>query len=260
MTKTVDSPQKMLYNIIINKEQGILKMELKITQNIKPEDLLQGISWHGETNHDNEAVEKLKELNEFVSDLVAKIFFFQLQMEQVATNQNNLSAKELSEEAKKLLVNVAQMTMEEESWEAFEKIEKERKSIAEYSAKNIAQFKTWSSIEVNILREIWKELKKTGYKDVVLNLSGLKERIGGDVDNETWESILETLPKKITSLTYWKNWTYSMKGVSPFGSATVDPEADMISIGVAGEMLSYSNGVVEKTIALDFLNEVMASI
>lgn len=47
-------------------------MELKITQNIKPEDLMQGISWHGETTHDNEAVEKLKELNEFVSDLVAK--------------------------------------------------------------------------------------------------------------------------------------------------------------------------------------------
>lgn len=75
-------------------------MEFKIKQNITPEDLLQGISWHGETDHDNEAVQKLKELNEFVSDLVAKIFFFQLQMEQVATNQNNMSAKELSEEAK----------------------------------------------------------------------------------------------------------------------------------------------------------------
>lgn len=118
MTKTVDSPQTMLYNIIINKEQGILKMELKITQNIKPEDLLQGISWHGETNHDNEAVEKLKELNVFVSDLVAKIFFFQLQMEQVATNQNNKSAKELSEEAKKMLENVVNMATKEENWGA----------------------------------------------------------------------------------------------------------------------------------------------
>lgn len=97
-------------------------MELKITQNIKPEDLLQGISWHGETDHDNEAVKKLKELNEFVSDLVAKIFFFELQMEQVATNQNNLSAKELSEEAKKLLINVAKMTTTEENWEAIERL------------------------------------------------------------------------------------------------------------------------------------------
>ena len=99
-------------------------MEFKITQNIKPEDLLQGISWHGETDHDNEAVQKLKELNEFVSDLVAKIFFFELQMEQVATNQNNLSAKELSEEAKKLLINVAKMTTNEEDWEAIEKLVK----------------------------------------------------------------------------------------------------------------------------------------
>ena len=99
-------------------------MEFKIKQNITPEDLLQGISWHGETDHDNEAVKKLKELNEFVSDLVAKIFFFQLQMEEVATNQNNLRAKELSEEAKKLLINVAKMTAKEEDWEAIEKLVK----------------------------------------------------------------------------------------------------------------------------------------
>lgn len=99
-------------------------MEFKITQNIIPEDLLQGISWHGETDHDNEAVQKLKELNEFVSDLVAKIFFFELQMEEVATNQNNLSAKELSEEAKNLLINVAKMTAKEEDWEAIEKLVK----------------------------------------------------------------------------------------------------------------------------------------
>ena len=99
-------------------------MEFKIKQNITPEDLLQGISWHGETDHDNEAVKKLKELNEFVSDLVAKIFFFELQMEEVATNQNNLSAKELSEEAKNLLINVAKMTAKEEDWEAIEKLVK----------------------------------------------------------------------------------------------------------------------------------------
>ena len=99
-------------------------MEFKIKQNITPEDLLQGISWHGETDHDSEAVQKLKELNEFLSDLVAKIFFFQLQMEEVATNQNNLSAKELSEEAQKLLINVAKMTAKEEDWEAIEKLVK----------------------------------------------------------------------------------------------------------------------------------------
>ena len=45
-------------------------------------------------------------------------------MEEVATNQNNLSAKELSEEAKKLLINVAKMTAKEEDWEAIEKLVK----------------------------------------------------------------------------------------------------------------------------------------
>jgi hypothetical protein len=55
---------------------------------------------------------------------VAKIFFFELQMEEVATNQNNLSAKELSEEAKNLLINVAKMTVREEDWEVIEKLVK----------------------------------------------------------------------------------------------------------------------------------------
>lgn len=59
-----------------------------------------------------------------MSDLVAKIFFFELQMEEVATNQNNLSAKELAGEAKNLLINVAKMTAKEEDWEAIEKLVK----------------------------------------------------------------------------------------------------------------------------------------
>lgn len=46
------------------------------------------------------------------------------QMEEVATNQNSLSAKELSEEAKKLLINVAKMTAKEEDWEEIEKLVK----------------------------------------------------------------------------------------------------------------------------------------
>lgn len=59
-----------------------------------------------------------------MSDLVAKIFFFELQMEEVATNQNNLSAKELAGEAKNLLINVAKMTAKEEDWESIEKLVK----------------------------------------------------------------------------------------------------------------------------------------
>ena len=235
-------------------------MEFKITQNIKPEDLLQGISWHGETDHDDEAVQKLKELNEFVSDLVAKIYFFQLQMEQVATNQNNLSAKELSEEAKKLLINVAKMTTKEENWELveqmFKQIEDEQKNIA----KNIAQFEGWNSIEKNILREIWEELKKAGDKDVELKLSELKEKVISDEDSEAWEKVLETLPSKLVTLTYWKNWTNSLRGIAPFTLVNVDPEEDKILIGVMGEMINHYNGVVEKTITLDFLNAVMTEL
>ena len=95
-------------------------MDLKLYQNLHKVQIRR----IGETDHDSEAVQKLKELNEFLSDLVAKIFFFQLQMEEVATNQNNLSAKELSEEAKKLLINVAKMTTKEEDWETIENLVK----------------------------------------------------------------------------------------------------------------------------------------
>lgn len=235
-------------------------MEFKITQNITPDDLLQGISWHGETSHDNEAVQKLKELNEFVSDLVAKISFFQLQMEQVATNQNNLSAKELSEEAKKLLINVAKMTTKEEDWELIEQMFKQIEDEQKNFTKNIAQFEGWNSIEKNILREIWEELKKVGDKDVTLKLSELKEKVIGNEDSEAWENVLETLPKKLVSLTYWKNWTYSRIGINPFTLVNVDPQEDKILIGVTGEMINYYNGVVEKTITLDFLNAVMTEL
>ena len=175
-------------------------MELKITQNIKPEDLMQGISWHGETTHDNEAVEKLKELNEFVSDLVAKVFLLRLQMEQVATEQNNASAKWIADEAEKLLVNVAKMTTEEENWGKVEQILQEEK----YIAKNIAQFKNWSEAEIGILREVWKELKKTGGEEVELKFDELKEKFASDKDNEEWEEILNIFAKKMLFLTYWK--------------------------------------------------------
>lgn len=169
-------------------------MELKITQNIKPEDLMQGISWHGETTHDNEAVEKLKELNEFVSDLVAKVYLLRLQMEQVATNQNNASAKMIADEAEKLLVNVAKMTTEEENWGKVEQILQEEKYIAE----NIAQFEDWSEAEIGILRKIWKELKKTGGADrkVELNLDELKETLTSGVGNKADDDILDSFGEK----------------------------------------------------------------
>ena len=230
-------------------------MELKITQNIKPEDLMQGISWHGETTHDIEAVEKLKELNEFVSDLVAKVFLLRLQMEQVATEQNNTSAKWIADEAEKLLVNVAKMTTEEENWGKVEQILQKEK----YIAKNIAQFKDWSEVEIGILREIWKKLKKTGGEEVELKFDELKEKFASDKDNEEWEEILNIFAKKMLFLTYWKEWDLNGGGVSPFYWVSNDPENNKFLVKVVGESFQLPNGI-KGPFALDFLNEVMAKL
>ena len=230
-------------------------MELKIMQNIKPEDLMQGISWHGETTHDIEAVEKLKELNEFVSDLVAKVFLLRLQMELVAKEQNNASAKLIADEAEKLLVNVAKMTTEEENWGKVEQILQEQKYIAE----NIAQFEDWSEAEIGILREVWKELKKTGGEEVELKLDELKEKVASDKDNEEWEEILGAFSYKMIRLYYLNDFSERFKGISPFRSVRNDPQRNRLLVEAIGESFQLSNGV-QKRFALDFLNEVMTKL
>lgn len=233
-------------------------MELKITQNIKPEDLMQGISWHGETTHDIEAVEKLKELNEFVSDLVAKVFLLRLQMEQVATNQNSTSAKWIADEAEKLLVNVAKMTTEEENWDMIEQILQEEKYIAE----NVAQFEDWSEAEIGILREIWKKLKKTGGADrkVELNLDELKATLTSGMDNKADDDILNSFKKKVIALEYKKERIgKEIKSYPPLPWVMIDPESNKMIVQTCREsldLLSKSKG----TTALDFLNEVMAKL
>lgn len=231
-------------------------MELKITQNIKPEDLMQGISWHGETTHDLEAVEKLKELNEFVSDLVAKVYLLRLQMEQVATNQNNASAKMIADEAEKLLVNVAKMTTEEENWGKIEQVVQEQK----YINKNVAQFENWSEAEIGILREVWKELKKTGSEEVELKIDGLKEKVASSTDNEIWEEVLNIFVKKLLFLQYWKEWDKNYNGsISPFYWVNNDLENNKFLVKVVGESFKLPNGI-KGPFALDFLNEVMTNL
>ena len=233
-------------------------MELKITQNIKPEDLMKGISWHGETTHDIEAVEKLKELNEFVSDLVAKVFLLRLQMEQVATNQNNASAKMIADEAEKLLVNVAKMTMEEENWGKVEQILQEEKYVAE----NIAQFEDWSEAEISILRKIWKELKKTGGADrkVELNLDEVKETLTSGVDNKADDDILESFGKKVSILEYKKKRTgEATSGFLPIAFVSIDPESNKMVVETGGKFLDLLSKAKETT-ALDFLNEIMTKL
>ena len=97
-------------------------MEFNIKYDITPDDLLQDISWHGETNHDDEAANKLRDLNDFISTLISKICFFQFNMEEVATNQNNISAGILSEESRKLLINVVKMATKEENWDKIDEL------------------------------------------------------------------------------------------------------------------------------------------
>lgn len=230
-------------------------MELKITQNIKPEDLMQGISWHGETTHDNEAVEKLKELNEFVSDLVARVFLLRLQMEQVATEQNNASAKMIADEAEKLLVNVAKMTMEEENWDKIEQVLQEQKYIAE----NIAQFKNWNEAEIGILREIWKELQRIGGEEVKLKLDELKEKVASDKDNEEWEEILNAFSGKAIRLTYSKDFGEHFNAVFPFYTLNYEPQKNRLLVEVLSKSFRLPNGE-HGPFALEFLNEVMTKL
>lgn len=230
-------------------------MELKITQNIKPEDLMQGISWHGETVHNIEAVEKLKELNEFVSDLVAKVFLLRLQMEQVATERNNASAKWIADEAEKLLVNVAKMTTEEENWGKIKQVVQEQK----YNAENIAQFEDWSEAEIGILREVWKKLKKTGGEEVELKLDELKEKVASGKDNEEWEEILDAFSYKMIRLYYLNDFDERFKGISPFRSVRNDPQRNRLLVEAIGESFKLPSGV-QKNFGLDFLNEVMTKL
>ena len=233
-------------------------MELKITQNIKPEDLMQGISWHGETTHDIETVEKLKELNEFVSDLVAKVFLLRSQMELVATEQNNASAKMIADEAEKLLVNVAKMTTEEENWGKVEQIFQEQKYIAE----NIAQFKDWSEAEIGILREIWGKLKETGGVDrkFEFNLDELKETLASGMSNKADDDILNSFWEKVSALEYKKKRSNGeTRGFRPLASVTIDPESNKMIIEAGGKFLDLLSKAKETT-ALDFLNQVMTKL
>ena len=230
-------------------------MEFKIIQNITPKDLLQGISWHGETDHDNEAVQKLKELNEFVSDLVGRVFLLNSQMEQVATKQNNASAKMIADEAEKLLVNVIKMTNEEENWDKIEQLLWEQR----YIAKNIAQFKDWSEVEIGILREIWEKLKKTGGEKVELKFDELKGKVASGKDNEEWEEILDTFSKKLTPLIYSKHFGEHFNAVFPFSIVEYNPQKNSFSVEVLVGSAQLTNGE-QKDFALDFLNEVMRNL
>lgn len=132
----------------------------------------------------------------------------------------------------------------------------------DYLAKNIAQFEDWSDSERNILRAIWKELKKTDSKKVELKLDELKGTCIFGQEHDTWDSVLETFPKKAIQLWFYKKEPYGEKHISivPFISIRIEPNYNKMTIETIEESdLGFPVGK-EKNITLDFLNTVLTEI
>jgi hypothetical protein len=120
---------------------------------------------------------------------------------------------------------------------------------------NIAQFEDWSDSERNILRAIWEELKKTGSKKVELKLDELKDTCIVGQEHDTWDSVLETFPKKAIRLRYYGKSLI----VSNFASIDIDPEHNKMTIETFDtSVLGFP--VSERTFALDFLDKVMSEL
>lgn len=125
----------------------------------------------------------------------------------------------------------------------------------DYLAVNIAQFEDWSDSERNILRAIWKELKRTGSKKVELKLDELKDTCIVGQEHDIWDSVLKTFSKKAIRLRYCEKSLI----VSNFVSINIEPECNKMTI----ETFDLSNlgfPVSERTFALEFLNEVMENL
>lgn len=126
----------------------------------------------------------------------------------------------------------------------------------DYLAVNMAQFEDWSDSERNILRAIWEELKKTGSKKVELKLDELKDTCIVGQEHDTWDSVLETFPKKAIQLRYYSKSLI----VSTFILIEIDPDHNKMTIETFdGSELGFpvSEGW---TFALDFLDKVMTEL
>lgn len=132
----------------------------------------------------------------------------------------------------------------------------------DYLAENLAQFEDWSEVEIGILREIWEELKKTDSKKVELKLDELKDTCIVGQEHDTWDSVLETFPKKAIQLWFYKEEPYGEKHISvvPFISIGIEPDYNKMTIETIEESdLGFPVGK-EKNIALDFLNTVLTEL
>ena len=126
----------------------------------------------------------------------------------------------------------------------------------DYLAKNLAQFEDWSDSERNILRAIWEELKKIDGKKIELKLDELKDTCIVGKEHDTWDSVLETFPKKAIRLRYYRKSLI----LSTFILIGIDPDHNKMTIETFdGSELGFpvSEG---GTIALEFLNEVMSEL
>ena len=126
----------------------------------------------------------------------------------------------------------------------------------DYIAENLAQFEDWSEVEIGILREIWKKLKKTDSKKVELKLDELKDTCIVGQEHDTWDSVLETFPKKAIRLRYYQKILI----VTNFVSINIDPEDNKMTIETFdGSELGFpvSEGW---NFALDFLDKVMTEL
>lgn len=109
---------------------------------------------------------------------------------------------------------------------------------------------------IGILREIWKKLKKTDSKKVELKLDELKDTCIVGQEHDTWDSVLETFPKKAIRLRYYQKILI----VTNFVSINIDPEDNKMTIETFdGSELGFpvSEGW---NFALDFLDKVMTEL
>ena len=97
-------------------------MKITLDQELSGSNMMQEISWFGETDHDMAAVEKLKELDGFLADVIQRVYFLQKETQQIADNQHNASARQISEESKKVLRHIVEMATDEEQWKKIEKL------------------------------------------------------------------------------------------------------------------------------------------
>ena len=125
----------------------------------------------------------------------------------------------------------------------------------DYLAENMAQFEDWSDSERNILRAIWKELKKIDSKKVELKLDELKDTCIIGQEHDTWDSVLETFAKKAIRLRYYGKSLI----VSNFVSINIEPEHNKMTVETF-DTSALGFPVSKRTFALDFLDKVMSEL